>query len=118
MTVTEKKGNESDDDVPEFLGIKHGGRKTRSAIPRMKITVEDTEKGEIRCPHPDCMKQQFGILVADSGCKKITCANHKPHYFSFCVHCKTQNAECDCVDSCAVVFRRSQKKKLDARKQK
>ena len=109
--MDEKADTDTDDDAPKFLGVQHGDRNTRGTVRPIIVEVEDLEKGEIRCPHPDCMRNKIGVLVADHGYKKVTSTNHKPHFFYFCIHCKTENAECDCVDSCAVVFRLSQRKK-------
>ena len=59
-------------------------RPSRSKV--IKIKNEDKPNGIIKCPHPEC---ENGI-VSNRGCNMVTCRNHKPNYFYFCFHCKTE----------------------------
>jgi hypothetical protein len=96
----------SDTEV-EVVGVTGEQRARRSAVAPVKVKVEDLEKGLIACPHPDCKKKSYGVLINSmGGCKKVTCTNHTPHFFVFCIHCKKEviggdQFSCDCVNSCS-----------------
>ena len=88
---------------PEVTFLKETGdgrRFTRSRLLPVKIKIEKPMDGAIRCPHPDCVREQLGMYVQDRKCNVIMCTNHKSSYF-FCYHCKKEihdgiYSNCDC----------------------
>lgn len=89
VSTTDKIKKEAVDDETEeveFVETKASkSRVTRSmVIGTGNIKREDIVNGDIRCP--DCNKI---ISFADSGgCNVMTCRNHSPAFFYFCIHCK------------------------------
>ena len=75
--------------VPEDVQLKVDEVYNRPSRPsRYKVTKiknEDKPNGIIKCP-----RCENGI-VSNRGCNMVTCRVHKPNYFYFCFHCKTES---------------------------
>jgi hypothetical protein len=90
-----------DDDIVEIVGAPTNARRVlRSSVQPVKVKMENPVAGMIRCPHADCVKDNYGVCASEKGCNTITCIRHKPFYY-FCYHCKIEvpggeNSACEC----------------------